>query len=169
MVTIRLFNIQTTAVIDFISELFNDKAVFYTHLKNSGALLYSKNDIIVRVADYSMYHKEDMNDMLDRCILLNTYLGEYFSALRVISNYQIFYGVHHYSDKLDCLTIYNDYDRFYKIYPLLINEWAKVYTDAAQKLKDERAIGVDSLSNNVYVYNYIYTQLAENLKKQVNK
>lgn len=173
MVTIRLFDIQTTAVIDFISELFNDKAISYNRFNNNGLIYTQTNNLIVRIADYNMPQKEDIEDMLDRCILLNTYLSDYFSALNVISNYQIFYGVHNYSDKLDCLTTYNDYDHSYSFvrqsYPLLINELVRINTEANTKLKDERAIGVDKLSKSVYAYNYIYTQLAENLKKQVNK
>lgn len=176
-VTISLCGIQTTAVIDFIAELFDDKHLSYNRSTGNGGLLYggSNKDIVIRIVDYDMPQKEDIADLLDRCILLNTYLGKYFLKQDIISGYQIFYGVHSDSErknKLDCLVSCNDYDRSYVSYmrqscSLVINELVKINTDAEQKLKEVRAIGRDKLSMAVYEYDYVYTRLAEDLEKQV--
>lgn len=111
IVSIRLQGIETTALIDFIAEIFSDKTMSYD---------WDDDSFFIQIADYNMPHKEDISDLLDRCILLNTYLGKYFIPECVINDYQIFYGVHNYSDKLDCLTSYNDY--YGTNCSLLINE-----------------------------------------------
>ncbi len=155
-VSIRLQGLETTALIDFITEIFSNKTISYD---------WDDDCFLIQITDYNMPHKEDINDLLNRCILLNTYLGKYFANEDVIDDYQIFYGVHNYSDKLDCLTSYNDFCR--TNCPLLINELVRINTEAKQKLSSDSAIGKDELSYYVYKYDYIYTKLAENLKKQV--
>lgn len=174
-VTINLRGIQNTAVLDFIADIFDDKEISYS--RNNNGFLYSSSnsDIKVRIVDYNMPQKENIADMLDRCILLNTYLGKYFLEQSVISGYQIFYGVHCDSErmnKLDCLVSCNDYEQSYVSYmrqscPLVINELVKINTEAEQKLQEIRAIGRDKLSMDIYEYNYVYTKLAEDLDKQV--
>lgn len=155
-VSVRLQGLHTAALVDFISELFSDKTFYYD---------WDDNDFLIQIADYNMPQKEDTAEILDRCILLNTYLGEYFVPMQVVDEYQIFYGVHNYSDKLDCLTSYNDFCGTNS--SLLINELVRINTEAKQKLSASQSIGNDELSYSVYKYDYIYTQLAENLKKQV--
>lgn len=155
-ISIRLQGIGTTALVDFITELFAGCTVSYG---------WDDNYFVIWVSDYNMPQKEDAADLLDLCVLLNTYLGEYFVPMDVIDDYQIFYGIHHYSDKIDCLTSFND---FYDYdCPLIINELVRINTEAKQKLNNPIAIGKDELSNEVYEYNYIYTQLASNLKKLI--
>lgn len=155
-VSIRLQGIETTALIDFITDIFSDKTISYD---------WDDNSFLIQIADYNMPQKEDISDLLDRCVLLNTYLGKYFVPERVIDDYQIFYGVHNYSDKLDCLTSYNDFCG--TNCSLLINELVRINTEAEQKLNSNSTIGRDELSYSVYKYDYIYTKLAENLGKQI--
>ncbi len=155
-VSVRLSGLQTAALVDFISELFSDKTISYD---------WDDNDFLIQIADHNMPQKEDTADMLDRCVLLNTYLGKYFVPMEVVAEYQIFYGVHNYSDKLDCLTSYNDFCGTNS--SLLINELVRINTEAKQKIRENQSIGKDELSYLVYEYDYIYIQLAENLKKQV--
>ncbi len=155
-VSIRLQGIETTALIDFIAEIFSDKTLWYD---------WDDDYFLIKIADYNMPQKEDTADLLDRCILLNTYLEKYFVPKNVIDDYQIFYGVHNYSDKLDCLTSYNDF--YGTNCPLLINELVRINTEAKKNTSSDSAIGKDDLSYNVYKYDYIYTKLAENLTKQV--
>ena len=156
-VSIRLCGIETTALIDFISELFSDKTISYD---------WSDDAFLIQIADYNMPQKEDTAELLNRCILLNTYLGHYFVPMQVIDEYQIFYGVHHYSDKLNCLTSYNDFCGKSDC-SLIINELVRINTEAKNKLGNSSPIGDDELENPVYEYDYYYSQLAENLKKQV--
>ena len=160
IVVIELENMKSTALIDFINEVFSDKNSSYSNQ-------YSKT--IITIKDYNMPNKEDNADMLDRCILLNTYLSRYFMPTGVVSNYQIYYGVHSNDNKLDCLSKNNNYSNiyYYNKCPLIINELVKINTEANQKIGNGNHIGQDELRYKVYEYNYIYTKLAENLKKLI--
>ncbi len=157
-VSVRLYGIQTTALIDFIAELFSDKTISYD---------WDDNAFLIQIADYNMPLKEDIADLLDRCILLNTYMSKYFAPMQVVDLYQIFFGVHNYSDKLDCLTSYNDFVGSKG--SLLINELVRTNTEAKQKLCDSQAVGKDELTYDVYEYDYIYTKLSEDLGKQIKE
>ncbi len=156
--SVRLYGIQTTALIDFIAELFSDKTISYD---------WDDNAFLIQIADYNMPLKEDIADLLDRCILLNTYMSKYFAPMQVVDLYQIFFGVHNYSDKLDCLTSYNDFVGSKG--SLLINELVRTNTEAKQKLCDSQAVGKDELTYDVYEYDYIYTKLSEDLGKQIKE
>ena len=147
-VVIRLSGIQTTAIIDFIRELFDDKSIYF---ERDG----------IKIKDYDMPTKHDTVDLLDRCVLLNTYLWKYFTEAQELSNYSIFCGVHTDPQKLNCLTSINDFDS--NTYRLAINELVMINTDA----KDENLpiIGHDNLGYEVYRYDYVFTKLAENLIK----
>lgn len=164
-VIIHLFEIHTSAVIDFINEIFSDKAITYE--RNNYAVLTVRgcSDLTITIKDHDIPQKEDIADLLDRCILLNTYLGYYFQNNDIIGKYQIFYGVHTREEKMQTLSLKNDL-AINVSSSLLINELVKINTEANEKLSSERAIARDKLNYNVYKYEYIYTQLAENLKKQ---
>lgn len=154
-VIIRLCDIVDTTLIDFINEIFSDKNLSYK---------YSYRKTIITVKDYNMPNKEDIADLLDRCILINTYLGHYFLPLNIVNDYNIYFGVHTEKNKLDCLCFCNDYD-YNSQCPLIINELVKNNTEANQKISNNDYIG--RYKDNVYKYNYIFTKLAENLKKSI--
>lgn len=156
IVVIRLSGITTTAIIDFISKIFTGKMISF---------FWDDSDFAIQISEYNMPHKEDTAKLLDDCVLLNTYLGQYFVPNNIIDDYQIFYGVHHYSDKLDCLTLSNDY-RGNSRHHFIINDLVRINTEAEKKLKNNFAIGEDDSKNLVYEYDCIFTNLAENLKKQ---
>ncbi|MDE6058524.1 MAG: HNH endonuclease [Clostridia bacterium] len=157
IVVIELNDIKDTAIIDFISEIYSDKSFSYK---------YSYRKTTITIKDYNMPNKADNADLLDRCILLNTYLAHYFLPLNIVNDYNIYYGVHTDKNKLDCLCACNEYS-YNTQCPLIINELVKINTEANQKINNNDYIGRDKLNYNVYRYNYIYTKLAENLKKSI--
>ena len=150
-VVIRLSGIQTTAILDFIQELFDGKSFCF------------ERDCI-KIKDYKMTSKEDCADLLERCVLLNTYLWKYFSAVQELGSYSIFYGLHTDPQKLKCLTSVNDFQSMFT-YRLAINELVRINTDA--KEENLTKIGQDRLGHAVYQYDYFYTKLAENLTKSI--
>lgn len=158
IISVRLlgltYSANSSALIDFITKIFSEKTIYYT---------WDDNEFVIRISDYCLHLKEAIADLLDRCVLLNTYLGNYFTPKHVIDDYQIFYGVHHYSDKFDSLTSQNDYANGKSA--LTINELVRINTDAEIKLNTHLSIGKDDRGYNVYEYNYIFTKLAENLNK----
>ena len=76
IVNIRLYYISNTAMIDFITELFLDKTISYS----------LENKVFLIKADYNVIIKDDTKDLLDKCKLLNTYLGSYFVPMRIIDS-----------------------------------------------------------------------------------
>lgn len=178
-VVIRLSGIQTTAIIDFIEKLFEFKSISFSRcgstlqglcftpfLKLQGNALVGLDgeNMIVRINDYHIRLQEDTADMLDRCLLLNTYLGKYFVAKKDLIDYKIFYGEHIYSSKVECLTTVNDFESS-RLYRLAIN--GLVRDDTSVKDEDLPIIGQDRLGNAVYQYDYVYDKLAENLTKSI--
>ncbi len=162
-VVIMIKNMKSTALIDFIKEIFADK-----NLSFSGDI----NSTEIVVNDFDMPLKENTADLLDRCVLLNTYLSKYFVRVNEISGYSIFYGENSGQDKLRCYSTKIDCGYLNEPWSsdrhLLINSLVRENSDKAKNRVDEDDyIGYDSLGNKVYEYNYIYTNLAENLEKIV--
>lgn len=163
-VIIDLYGITTTAIIDFIKELFYDKSVTYGKRSELG---YGRGDsFVVIVKDYNMPQKEDISEMLDTCVLLNTYLGHYFKPCGTVRNYQIFYGVHTDKDKIQALSVGNDVNGK-NSHSLQINELVKINTEANGQSLSSQLWCRDKWNYNIYKYDYVYTKLAENLDKQV--
>lgn len=157
-IVVTLRNVKSTAVIDFVSEIFSNKGI------NIQQDYYGKTTITIK--DNSLPLKENIADLLDSCVLLNTYFGHYFVPTNVVSDYSIFYGVHTKRDKFECLSFVNKYTN--NNYKLMINELVKINTEANDKLKSNDYIGIDASDCYVYPYNYIFTRLSENLKKSIN-
>ena len=169
-VVIRLNGITTAAILDFISEIFRGKSISYS--RGGDGSFISENDVVIQISDYNMPEKADIAGLLDRCVLANTYLSEYFAPTGVVGGYQIYYGVHSLDNKVQCLVKDNSFAGYsfagYRVrYPLVINELVKINTDAAGKLKNVSPVGRDKLGYDVYEYNYIFTNLAGNLKKEI--
>lgn len=166
-IVVDLYGVTTTAVTDFIKEIFYDKDILFSGNAQGSVWVVtngSNKSFRVTIKDYNMPNKADNADLLDRCILLNTYLAHYFLPLNIVSNYNIFYGVHTGENKLDYLGASNEYNTRC---PLIINELVKNNTEADQKLNNTGYIGKDKLGYNVYKYNYIFTKLAANLEKSI--
>ena len=158
-VVIKLFNVTAIAILDFIRNIFSDKMISFD---DDG-----DDDITVYVIDYNMPQKEDTADMIEKCVVLNTYLSHYFVPMDVVSAYNIFYGEHREYDRQLSLTSHNDYD-FKGYNSLYINELvADADDNIAEDLDDESIVGNDYMGNDVFEYNYVKTQLAKNLDKQV--
>lgn len=158
-VTIHLNGIKNTAIIDFISEIFSSEHISYKG--NSGQL-------IIKINKYNLPTKEDTTDLLNKCVLLNTYLEYYFEPKKVVNNYSIFYGVYCHTDKVQsfCRKIeYSKQDGYY----LTINNLVKSNTSAKNDLQSARPIGEDTTGADVYHYNYWYIKLRENLQKALKK
>lgn len=158
-VIIKLYDVRAIAILDFIRNIFSDKMISF----NSD----NYNEITVYVIDYNMPQKEDTADMIEKCIVLNTYFSHYFVPMEEVSSYNIFYGEHREENRQSSLTSQNGY-YFRGVNSLYLN---KVVIDsnetAAKDLDGESAIGQDDMGYDVFKYNYIKTQLSKNLDRQV--
>ena len=176
-VLIRLQNVSNTAVIDFIEKFLDEENISYSMSKN-----YWNSETRIVAKNYNMPIKEDMAKLLDKCILLNTYLKYYFKPMNYITKYCICYQVNCYQDKqnmyLEAQKI--NFDNFnaspFIASPfnaslfnaslddaLFINELVHINTEA-----EDREPDLDFSYHTYCRYDYTYTKLAKNLEKEVS-
>lgn len=168
-VHVILHNVVNTAVVDFIEELFGDENVSFSAKTNYSAFYSAGSsargqNIQVKISNYNMPQKEDSAELLDKCVLLNTYLSAYFLECGYINGFEIYY-------RIDC---FEDKSKMYGYsfepanYPysqtkntLFVNELVLINTDAGEK--------VEKQPHSEYTeYNYVFTNLSKNLKKEAN-
>ena len=76
-VFVSLHNVTNTAVVDFIEELFGDENISYS-AKTNYTSFYSMSsnargqNIQLKISNYNMPQKENIAELLDKCVLLNT-------------------------------------------------------------------------------------------------
>ena len=171
-VLIRLQDVSNTAVIDFIEKFLDEENISYSMSKN-----YWNSETRIVAKNYNMPIKEDMAKLLDKCILLNTYLKYYFKPMNYITKYDICYQVNCYQDKqnmyLEAQKI--NFDNFnaspFIASPfnaslddaLFINELVHINTEA-----EDREPDLDFSYHTYCRYDYTYTKLAKNLEKEVS-
>ena len=161
---IRLNRLQNSAVVDFIEELFNDENIsFVPYRSNYYGLSYGGNstDVAILVKSYNLPLKDDTNDLLDKCVLLNTYISHYFMGLQYLLNYEIDYSLECYDSRFD---MYKAKDTISQMSgkpenALFINGLVVENTRAKDR--------VNAVSTKLVRYDYVFTNLAANLKKEV--
>ena len=161
-VLIRLQNVSNTAVIDFIEKFLDEENIDYSMSNN-----YWNTETRIVAKNYNMPLKEDNSKLLDKCILLNTYLTYYFKPMEYITQYDIYYQVDCFKDKQDMYLEAQkiNFDNFnYDLYDaLFINKLVYNNTEAQDREPD-----LDFKYHTYCRYNYTYTKLAKNLEKEVN-
>ena len=156
-ILIRLKNVESTALIDRIEKYFDKENISYS---------MSKDVTRIIVKNYNMPLREDISELLDKCILLNTYLKNYFLPMQYISGYDIIFRADYYekkeeryiqSQRIDFREIENtNFDN-----ALFINYMVWNNSEAKGKMQFN--------SSGYEAYDYVYTELAKNLDKEVNK
>lgn len=163
-VVIRLENLQNSAVVDFIEEIFDSENIsFIPYRNNYYGLLVGGNgrNVSILVKSYDLPLQDDINDLLDKCVLLNTYLGHYFLALKYISNYEIDYAIECDESRFD---IFEGKDAI----PQRVGELANSLFINGLVIENTEAKDKVNATNGAFVeYNYVFSKLAENLRKEV--
>ena len=72
-VFVKLENVENTALIDFVEKLFDEENISFNVKGN-----YYNTTTTILLKNYDMPLKEDISEMLNKCVVLNTYLGSYF-------------------------------------------------------------------------------------------
>ena len=165
-VLVKLQNVSNTAIIDFIKKIFDQESVSYSSDSN--------REIRIIIRNYNMPLIADSAALLDKCILLNTYLGHYFKPLQYISGYEIYYRDDSFQDKMSMFKESQKIDfkdtgtanallfNFGLKDSLFINNSVIENTDAKEKINFDPY-------NEYSEYNCIFTNLSKNLDKEVNK
>lgn len=153
---------------NFLKELFNTNLVFLTPSNIVGNKLFT-------VLDYEVSLKEQIENLLDTCVILNTY-ASYFVERKECRKIKILCGVKSYSSDFDMMQqvgkeiIANGYfpSLIYSDEKMIINELVKINTRADEKLKNVYPISEPffSASDRYYPYDYIFPTLQEDLNKQ---
>ena len=164
-----LQNVTNTAVVDFIEELFGDENITYSAKTNYSAF-YSfgssvrGQNIQVKITNYDMPQKENIAELLDKCVLLNTYLSSYFLECEYISGFDIYYRIDCFDEKSKMYSsnfesVDNPYQQTKN--SLFVNELVLINTEAGEKVEKKPYTEYTE-------YNYVYTNLSKNLKKEAS-
>lgn len=157
-VLIRLRNVANYAVVNFIEEVYRDENISFN---NSG---YFRNEIQIKISNYDMLLKDDSNALLDKCVLLNTYLSAYFLECEYIGRFDIYYREDYFEDKAE---IYRENIDFRNAYSASLHN--SMFVNGLVLDNTEAGDKVESNSRSEYTeYNYVFTTLSKNLKKEAN-
>lgn len=174
-VFIKLYGLTNTALVDFIEEMMETENLSF---KTESSSIYG-DDLIIVVHNYDMPLKDDISELLDKCVLLNTYLSKYFASCEYIKGFDIYYRVDCFEDKFSMykelaninytnmnystntyfiMGIYSQ-QRYHD--SLFVNGLVLENTEAGDKVTKQ--------ANSEYTeYNFIFTKLSENLKKEAS-
>lgn len=169
-VFVTLKNVNDAALFDFIQILMETEDFSCKCNDNSyGKLLDA--EIIIR-GDF-LPTQDDTQAMLDKCILLNTYLQHYFLPKNIVSGYKISY-------RLDC---YESSAHMYKKMSVVpshnsVGYYSVGYTTIENKLYINKLVWQNTEAKNnmdwntnygdYNEYDYYYTNLAKYLDKEVS-
>lgn len=162
-VFVKLENVENTALIDFVEKLFDEENISFDVKGN-----YYNTTTTILLKNYDMPLKEDISEMLNKCVVMNAYLGSYFKEKEIISNYEIIFRVDNFKEKEEMYI--NDQEITNEIEnasgndfsnSLWINELVVINSEAKEK--------IECTNKEYYEYNYVYTKLSENLRKEASK
>lgn len=183
LIDLRL--VKTSAIFDFIRDVFNSENVNIFSKKPGYPFIYSSEvqSSLVVIRSYDVNKKYLIQDLLDKCLMLNTYMSHYFVLKDYLFAFDIYFDV----------TYNKTADEYYKnvklrdmnyysgepTKTLYIGDLVVENTDAKEDLEKENSAfnpyGVRTSNNKnfggkTYVkYDYVYTKLAKNLDKEVNR
>ena len=137
-VFIKLENVENTAIIDFIEKLFDEENISFSLSKN-----YYSTITTILLKNYDMPFKEDINNLLDKCLILNTYLSNYFKEKQLITSYEILFRVDSFAKKVDMYindqTInFNNLSSHNCSNTLLINEGVVINTNVSKDIQSSK-------------------------------
>ena len=162
-VTVNIENPKSAAVFEFIKKIFDgEKVSVYCNAQYS---YYS--DFTVRIGSVSLITKASTQELLDKCVTLNTYMECYFKPKKIVSSYFIFCEAHESEKEPCCIYSPNkpNNPQYISKFSMVINEPIRFNTDAAKDVK-EGLYHSDSLGYALFAYNYKWTNLKNELKNK---
>lgn len=166
-IIIRFNSDNKAPIFEFVKELLGDDFSYECGENQNGWYSSSSSDDVIIVAtQYDVNTKEKTANILQKCVMLNTYFYYYFYECGFVKGFDIYY-------REDC---YDKYSRTFK---------KKLSDNLNQELpwdyKNTMCINKTVIENNsdakerlgkpysdqYYVYDYIYPELKKNLHKEV--
>lgn len=168
-VQIRIKNLTNTAVVDFIENFFDEENISYSLNQN-----YYSTETLITAKNYNMPTKDEMGALLDKCVLLNTYMKYYFRSMEYIDSYEILFRVDYFKEKREMylkaqkINFENSANSLHSLLisshnlsnSLFINELVIINTEAKEKVQPNQY-------GEYTEYGYVFTKLKENLIKEV--
>ena len=153
----------------FLLKLFDTDCVYLDKDCHS----FGSSNYIFTVVKEDLPTEEDIQNLLDDCMVLNTY-AEYYFYPKYKHRISIICGCLDFPDSLEATfenyskNIFKE-NRFADGCNMLIDELVKINTDAdedAKPVNNYSFVRLDSNNQNkLYQYDYTYTTLAKNLEK----
>jgi len=160
---IYLKAVTNGALIDFIQEIFCEENISFRPIGAFDVLgFHYRDEISITVSDYDMPLRDDSEELLDKCILLNTYLSAYFLKSGYISGYDIYYREDYFETKGGLFTSGIKEPRESDLgghNTLHLNELALTNTDAGKKVQKV-------FQTEYYEYDQVFKGLENNLIKE---
>ena len=155
---VKLNSVRHKGMLLFIKELFSNYEIDVDIKQCTD--YWCKDDYEIFAIINDVETKKETNNILDCCVLLNTYLGYYFLKHDYISSYCILNQLHHldYSKEVtwkDCENSYVKSDNL-----LIINDSVRINTYAQKENLENFAYQSD-----LFKYDYFYKTLKENLER----
>lgn len=145
-----------SAIYQFVSKLFNTNAIIVDTMSS-----YYSSKHLFTIIDYDIETKEDTQNLLDDCILLNTYGKYYFIPNGICDKLTIACGMECLDSPLNItskvieqILHLNTRDNCH----LIISDLIKINTDAKKNL--------EGYNRSWYEYDYHFTKLKDNLLKK---
>lgn len=158
-VQIRIKNLTNTAVVDFIENFFDEENISYSLNQN-----YYSTETLITAKNYNMPTQDEIGSLLDKCVLLNTYMEYYFRSMKHIDSYEILFRVDYFKKKEEMYLKAQDIRFGSSVHDLrnslFINELVIINTEAKDKVQPNQY-------GEYTEYDYIFTKLKENLIKEV--
>ena len=118
----------------------------------------------MKISNYNMPLKEDSTALLDKCVLLNTYLSAYFLECEYIGGFDIYYREDCFENKSEIYGSNFDFlDNHYMQAKnsMFVNKLVLDNTEASEKFEKKPY-------SEYTEYNYVFTNLSKNLKKEAS-
>lgn len=146
-------------MVDFIENFFDEENISYSLSQN-----YCSTETLITAKNYNMPTQDEIGTLLDKCVLLNTYMEYYFRSMEYIDSYEILFRVDCFKEKremyLKAQNISFGSPSYKLSNSLFINELVIINTEAKEKVKPNQY-------GEYTEYGYIFTKLKENLIKEV--
>ena len=174
-VQVVLDGVETPVIYDFIREVFEDWDISLSHRQYALGLV--RHVVLIRSMGVDPWKL--VNDLLDKCVLLNTYLRHYFCPKGYISAYNIHCTLVEFSS---CDDYYSRSDACPQASfsghcsnTIFITSSVAAYlsrknsTEYFAAIQINGGLHVPDSDHKPIEYSCIYTNLAKNLDKEVNK
>lgn len=157
---LKIINVKHEGLLLFINEIFSNYGINIEIKHTNDYWSRNKNfEVFAIIEDVDT--KEKISNVLDCCVLVNTYLEYYFKKHKLIDSYGISNLLYQF-DYPRKLQLEHCVDNRIKYYDntLVINNLVRINTSA----KDEN-LATYIYNEDLYEYNYYFTRLKDNLEE----